>query len=67
VGIAHMGDSKTVGRIGAKTMGWFITASLMSLILTSDDKNKHPWQLRSVRWWLSFCSKFEEPTTRKNH
>jgi Na+/H+-dicarboxylate symporter len=33
VGIAHMGDSKTVGRIGAKTMGWFITASLMSLTL----------------------------------
>ena len=33
VGIAHMGDSKTVGRIGVKTMGWFITASLMSLTL----------------------------------
>jgi Na+/H+-dicarboxylate symporter len=33
VGIAHMGDSKTVGRIGMKTMGWFITASLMSLTL----------------------------------
>jgi Na+/H+-dicarboxylate symporter len=33
VGIAHMGDSKTVGRIGAKTMGWFITASLMSLTI----------------------------------
>src|SRR6201990_3655269 len=33
VGIAHMGDSKTVGRIGVQTMGWFITASLMSLTL----------------------------------
>jgi Na+/H+-dicarboxylate symporter len=33
VGIAHMGDSKTVGRVGAKTMGWFITASLVSLTL----------------------------------
>src|SRR6478752_3639846 len=33
VGIAHMGDSKTVGRIGLKTMGWFITASLLSLTL----------------------------------
>jgi Na+/H+-dicarboxylate symporter len=33
VGIAHMGDSKTVGRVGAKTMGWFITASLCSLTL----------------------------------
>lgn len=33
VGIAHMGDSKTVGRVGVKTMGWFITASLISLTL----------------------------------
>jgi Na+/H+-dicarboxylate symporter len=31
IGIAHMGDTKTVGRVGAKTMGWFITASLVSL------------------------------------
>src|SRR5213593_1370930 len=33
VGIAHMGDSKALGRIGLKTMGWFITASLMSLVV----------------------------------
>src|SRR3984957_11517652 len=33
VGIAHMGDSKTVGRVGAKTMGLYITASLCSLTL----------------------------------
>lgn len=33
VGIAHMGDSKTVGRVGAKAMGWFVTASLVSLLL----------------------------------
>jgi len=33
VGIAHMGDTKAIGRIGLKTMGWFISASLMSLIL----------------------------------
>jgi Na+/H+-dicarboxylate symporter len=33
VGIAHMGDAKTLGRIGVKTMGWFISASLMSLLL----------------------------------
>src|SRR5215813_3772616 len=33
VGIAHMGDTKSIGRIGLKTMGWFITASLMSLVL----------------------------------
>src|SRR5437016_13844288 len=33
VGIAHMGDTKAIGRIGLKTMGWFITASLLSLLL----------------------------------
>lgn len=31
VGIAQIGDSKTVGRIGVKAMGWFIIASLVSL------------------------------------
>jgi Na+/H+-dicarboxylate symporter len=33
VGIAHMGDTKSIGRIGIKTMMWFITASLLSLLL----------------------------------
>jgi Na+/H+-dicarboxylate symporter len=33
VGIAHMGDTKSIGRIGIKTMAWFITASLASLLL----------------------------------
>lgn len=33
VGIAHMGDTAALGRIGARTMGWFITASLISLSL----------------------------------
>ena len=33
VGIAKMGDAKTVGRIGGKTILWFMTASLMSLAL----------------------------------
>ena len=33
VGIAKLGDTKTVGRIGGKTMLWFISASLMSLVL----------------------------------
>jgi Na+/H+-dicarboxylate symporter len=32
-GIAHMGDGKAIGRIGAKTMGWFLTASLVSLTI----------------------------------
>jgi Na+/H+-dicarboxylate symporter len=33
VGIAHMGDTKAIGRIGIKTMAWFVTASLASLLL----------------------------------
>ncbi|MGA2551213.1 MAG: dicarboxylate/amino acid:cation symporter [Burkholderiaceae bacterium] len=33
VGIAHMGDTKTVGRIGIKALGWFVIASLISLVL----------------------------------
>ncbi|POZ61770.1 dicarboxylate/amino acid:cation symporter [Chromobacterium alticapitis] len=33
VGIAKMGDAKSVGRIGGKTMAWFISASLVSLTL----------------------------------
>ena len=33
VGIAKLGDIKTVGRIGGKTMLWFISASLVSLML----------------------------------
>ncbi len=31
VGIAHMEDAAAIGRVGAKTMGWFITASVVSL------------------------------------
>jgi len=33
VGIAKMGDMKMVGRVGAKAMAWFISASLISLLL----------------------------------
>jgi Na+/H+-dicarboxylate symporter len=34
VGITHMGGSSgSLGRVGAKTMGWFISASLVSLLL----------------------------------
>lgn len=32
-GIASMGDTNAVGRIGMKALGWFITASLVSLAL----------------------------------
>ncbi|MET3113613.1 Na+/H+-dicarboxylate symporter [Pedobacter sp. CG_S7] len=33
VGVAKVGDIKAVGRIGGKTMLWFLSASLLSLIL----------------------------------
>ena len=32
-GLAGMGDPKTVGRIGAKALGWFVGASFCSLLL----------------------------------
>ncbi len=32
-GLANMGDSKTVGRIGAKALGWFVGASFCSLFI----------------------------------
>ncbi len=32
-GVAHMEDAAAVGRVGAKTMGWFIGASLISLTI----------------------------------
>ena len=31
VGIAHMGDSAALGRIGVRAVAWFITASLVSI------------------------------------
>ncbi len=33
VGIAHMGDSSALGRVGLRSLGWFIGASLISLTL----------------------------------
>lgn len=33
VGVAKLGDIKSVGRIGGKTLLWFISASLLSLLL----------------------------------
>src|SRR3954452_20156442 len=32
VGVAHMGDTRAVGRIGGKAMLWFVGASLVSLL-----------------------------------
>lgn len=33
VGIAHMGDTGAVGRVGVKALGWFFIASFTSLLL----------------------------------
>src|SRR6187431_559007 len=33
VGIAKLGDLKTVGRVGGKALLWFVSASLISLLL----------------------------------
>jgi Na+/H+-dicarboxylate symporter len=33
VGIAHMGDAKSVGRVFFKVFGWFVIASVISLLL----------------------------------
>ena len=33
VGIAKLGDIKSVGRIGGKALGWFFTASFISLLI----------------------------------
>jgi Na+/H+-dicarboxylate symporter len=33
VGISKLGDLKTVGRVGGKAMLWFVTASLVSLLI----------------------------------
>ena len=33
VGIAHMGGTGSLGRVGVRTLFWFITASIISLLL----------------------------------
>ena len=33
VGIAHMGDSSSLGRVGLRSFGWFVMASFISLML----------------------------------
>src|SRR5206468_4200138 len=33
VGIAKLGDLKTVGRVGGKSLLWFVSASLISLLI----------------------------------
>jgi Na+/H+-dicarboxylate symporter len=41
-GITGMGDAKAVGRIGAKALLWFISASLVSLLLGCSLRNSVP-------------------------
>ena len=36
VGIAHMGDAAAIGRVFFKSLAWFLSASLISLILGLD-------------------------------
>jgi Na+/H+-dicarboxylate symporter len=55
VGIAKLGDIKAVGRIGGKALGWFFTASFISIIslnlhsirLYPPSNHKHlcPWEV----------------------
>ena len=33
MGIAHLGDSSSLGRVGLRTLAWFIMASVISLVL----------------------------------
>ena len=33
MGIAHLGDSSALGRVGLRTLAWFIMASVISLVL----------------------------------
>src|SRR6188768_2807081 len=33
VGIAHLGDAASIGRVFVKALGWFIAASITSLLL----------------------------------
>jgi len=50
VGIAKLGDIKTVGRVGGKAMLWFIVASLVSLFLGMLLVNvTHPGTLISLK------------------
>ncbi len=32
-GVAHMGDARAIGRVGAKAIGWFLCASIASLVI----------------------------------
>src|SRR3546814_5988909 len=51
-GIAHMGDSSALGRIGTRAIAWFIIASLISislgLIMVNLRSEEHTSELQSL-------------------
>ena len=40
IGIAHMGDAASVGRVFGKAIGWFVTASLLSLLVKKRPRSR---------------------------
>src|SRR5438067_11833571 len=60
VGVAHMGDTKAVGRIGGKAMLWFVSASLVSLISKKNSAREHG----AVAGWRG-AKQSKPPTSRK--
>ncbi|MBA4047105.1 MAG: dicarboxylate/amino acid:cation symporter [Sphingomonas sp.] len=62
VGIAHMGDTAALGRIGARTMGWFIGASLVSLSMGLLLFHSIEWLVDVVAPGQGFGFKLPPPT-----
>ena len=50
VGIGHMADAGTVGRVGGKAMLWFVSASLVSLALGLSSSTCSSPGPASTRW-----------------
>ena len=50
VGIARMGDTREVGRIGIKALGWFVIASVISLGKNPGARQLTRMSLRTVHW-----------------
>src|SRR5947207_1583239 len=63
VGVAHMGDTKAVGRIGGKAMLWFVSASLVSLLL-GPHHGQHSAAGGQPQPAASGCQRFDESQRR---
>ncbi len=54
IGIAHMEDTAAIGRVGVKTLGWFVSAGVVSLSLAcswcSCCARATAWRCRTKRW-----------------